>query len=107
MSAQIRVLIVDDDALVRAGLTMLLAGAGDIEIVGVEGREDDDLRRVVARTHDFGGRETVYSRHAYVHQHDVGLAFGNGVLDLAAVSGLADDLDVASAREKNIEPGAD
>jgi DNA-binding NarL/FixJ family response regulator len=32
--AQIRVLIVDDDALVRAGLTMLLAGAGDIEIVG-------------------------------------------------------------------------
>jgi DNA-binding NarL/FixJ family response regulator len=34
VSAPIRVLIVDDDALVRAGLTMLLAGAGDIEIVG-------------------------------------------------------------------------
>jgi DNA-binding NarL/FixJ family response regulator len=34
MSAPIRVLIVDDDALVRAGLTMLLAGADDIEIVG-------------------------------------------------------------------------
>ena len=34
MSAQIRVLIVDDDALVRAGLTMILAGAGDVEIVG-------------------------------------------------------------------------
>ncbi|MEV0589233.1 response regulator transcription factor [Nonomuraea sp. NPDC050310] len=30
----IRVLIVDDDALVRAGLSMILAGAGDIEIVG-------------------------------------------------------------------------
>jgi DNA-binding NarL/FixJ family response regulator len=34
MSGQIRVLVVDDDALVRAGLSMLLAGAEDIEIVG-------------------------------------------------------------------------
>ncbi len=34
MSEQIRVLVVDDDALVRAGLSMLLAGADDIEIVG-------------------------------------------------------------------------
>jgi DNA-binding NarL/FixJ family response regulator len=34
MTAQIRVLIVDDDALVRTGLTILLAGASDIQIVG-------------------------------------------------------------------------
>jgi DNA-binding NarL/FixJ family response regulator len=34
VSARIRVLIVDDDALVRAGLTMLFAGVDDIEIVG-------------------------------------------------------------------------
>src|SRR5262249_14717812 len=33
MTEGIRVLVVDDDALVRAGLTMLLAGAADIEIV--------------------------------------------------------------------------
>lgn len=30
----IRVLIVDDDALVRAGLSMMLASAGDLEVVG-------------------------------------------------------------------------
>jgi DNA-binding NarL/FixJ family response regulator len=34
VSARIRVLVIDDDALVRAGLAMLLAGADDIEIVG-------------------------------------------------------------------------
>ncbi|GAA0423219.1 DNA-binding response regulator [Acrocarpospora corrugata] len=38
---QIRVLIVDDDALVRSGLEMILGGAPDIEIVGqaVDGRD--------------------------------------------------------------------
>lgn len=34
MSDVIRVLIVDDDALVRAGLSMMLGGAADLEIVG-------------------------------------------------------------------------
>jgi len=33
-STPIRVLIVDDDPLVRAGLSMMLAGTGDIDIVG-------------------------------------------------------------------------
>jgi DNA-binding NarL/FixJ family response regulator len=37
VSEPVRVLIVDDDALVRAGLTMLLAGAEDIAIVGEAG----------------------------------------------------------------------
>jgi DNA-binding NarL/FixJ family response regulator len=41
VSEQVRVLVVDDDALVRSGLSMLLAGAEDIEIVGeaTDGRE--------------------------------------------------------------------
>ncbi|MEU1720830.1 response regulator [Actinomadura sp. ATCC 39365] len=34
MDAPIKVLIVDDDAMVRAGLSMILGGAADIEIVG-------------------------------------------------------------------------
>ena len=34
MNGQIRVLVVDDDALVRAGLSMLFAGVDDIKVVG-------------------------------------------------------------------------
>jgi YesN/AraC family two-component response regulator len=40
-------LIVDDDALVRAGLTMLLAGVSDIEIVG-EAADGREVERAVA-----------------------------------------------------------
>jgi len=47
VSERIRVLVVDDDALVRAGLTMLLAGAGDIEIVG-EAADGSEAERAVA-----------------------------------------------------------
>jgi DNA-binding NarL/FixJ family response regulator len=47
MSERIRVLVVDDDALVRAGLSMLLAGAGDIEIVG-EAADGSEVERAVA-----------------------------------------------------------
>jgi DNA-binding NarL/FixJ family response regulator len=47
MSAPIRVLIVDDDALVRAGLTMLLAGADDVEIVG-EAADGGEVEHAVA-----------------------------------------------------------
>jgi DNA-binding NarL/FixJ family response regulator len=44
VTATIRVLLVDDDALVRSGLRLLLAGAEEIEVVG----EVDDGRGVLA-----------------------------------------------------------
>jgi DNA-binding NarL/FixJ family response regulator len=47
VSEQIRVLIVDDDALVRAGLAMLLAGADDIAIVG-EAADGSEVADAVA-----------------------------------------------------------
>jgi DNA-binding NarL/FixJ family response regulator len=47
VSEQIRVLVVDDDALVRAGLTMLLAGADDIAIVG-EAADGSEAEHAVA-----------------------------------------------------------
>ena len=47
MSERIRVLVVDDDALVRAGLSMLLAGAEDVEIVG-EATDGGEVPQAVA-----------------------------------------------------------
>jgi DNA-binding NarL/FixJ family response regulator len=44
---RIRVLVVDDDALVRAGLSMVLAGAEDIVIVG-EATDGNDVERAVS-----------------------------------------------------------
>jgi DNA-binding NarL/FixJ family response regulator len=44
----IRLLVVDDDPLVRAGLTFMLGGADDIEIVG-EGTDGRDVPELVAR----------------------------------------------------------
>ncbi|MER7496596.1 response regulator transcription factor [Streptomyces pharetrae] len=45
----IRLLLVDDDPLVRAGLSFMLGGAGDIEIVG-EAADGDEAETLVART---------------------------------------------------------
>jgi len=45
---EIRVLLVDDDALVRAGLSMMLNGAGDLVIVG-EADDGDQVPAAVAK----------------------------------------------------------
>ena len=50
MTAPIGVLVVDDDALVRAGLAMLLAGAEDIRIVG-EVADGAEVAAAVDRHH--------------------------------------------------------
>jgi DNA-binding NarL/FixJ family response regulator len=47
VTEQIRVLVVDDDALVRAGLSMLLAGTEDIAIVG-EAADGSEVAAAVA-----------------------------------------------------------
>lgn len=47
MSTPIRVLIVDDDAMVRAGLSMILSGAPDLELVG-EAADGDQVPPLVA-----------------------------------------------------------
>ncbi|MFD4376753.1 response regulator [Streptomyces sp. NPDC058486] len=44
----IRLLVVDDDPLVRAGLTLMLGGAGSLEIVG-EGADGSEVPDLVAR----------------------------------------------------------
>src|SRR6201992_4455244 len=46
--AEIRVLLVEDDALVRAGLSMMLTGAGGLVIVGEAG-DGDQVPAAVAR----------------------------------------------------------
>ncbi|MCC9705531.1 response regulator transcription factor [Streptomyces sp. MNU76] len=45
----IRLLLVDDDPLVRRGLSLMLGGAEDIEIVG-EGADGDEVEALVDRT---------------------------------------------------------
>ena len=47
-AGEIRVLIVDDDALVRAGLSMMLNGAGDLVVAGEAG-DGDQVPAAVAR----------------------------------------------------------
>ena len=49
----IRVLLVDDDALVRSGLRMMLAGAAEVEVVG---EADDGARRARRRRQAPAGR---------------------------------------------------
>jgi DNA-binding NarL/FixJ family response regulator len=48
VSAPVRVLVVDDDALVRAGLSMLLAGVAEIAVVG-EAADGSEVAHAVAK----------------------------------------------------------
>ncbi|MFD6275550.1 response regulator [Streptomyces sp. NPDC060209] len=46
----VRLVVVDDDPLVRAGLTLMLGGAGSIDIVG-EGADGTEVAALVDRSH--------------------------------------------------------
>ncbi|MEV7246013.1 response regulator transcription factor [Streptomyces sp. NPDC093248] len=48
-ATHIRLLLVDDDPLVRAGLVLMIGGAGDIEIVG-EAADGGEVEEAVERT---------------------------------------------------------
>ncbi|MGW1591716.1 response regulator transcription factor [Streptomyces sp. NPDC002386] len=48
-ATHIRLLLVDDDPLVRAGLALMIGGAGDIEIVG-EAADGGEVEEAVERT---------------------------------------------------------
>ncbi|MFC3493772.1 response regulator [Glycomyces rhizosphaerae] len=52
MADVIRVLLVDDDALVRAGLSMMLDGVGDIAVVGEAGDGREAMTAVDAHSPD-------------------------------------------------------
>jgi DNA-binding NarL/FixJ family response regulator len=50
MTRPVRVLIVDDDALVRSGLTMMLGGADTVEVVG-EAQDGSEVLGAIDRHH--------------------------------------------------------
>jgi DNA-binding NarL/FixJ family response regulator len=50
MTKPVRVLIVDDDALVRSGLTMMLGGADTVEVVG-EAQDGSEVLGAIDRHH--------------------------------------------------------
>ena len=54
-----------------------------------------------------GGRDAVELRHADVHQDDVGLVQVNSREHVAAVGGLADDVEVRGAGQHDPQAGAD
>lgn len=62
--------------------------------VRVEGGQDHDLGRVLTTAQSLRGRQPVHRRHTDVHQDDVRAGPVDQRLDLAAVAGRTNDLDV-------------
>ncbi|EFQ83171.1 response regulator receiver domain protein [Aeromicrobium marinum DSM 15272] len=73
----VRVLVVDDDALVRAGLTLILGGAADLEVVG----ECPDGREAVAAVRS-GGVDLVLM--------DIRMPVLDGISATGQIRGLTD-----------------
>ncbi len=79
------------------------AGAGphrppDV-LVGVEGGEQDDLRRVLSCSQSLSGGQSVELRHPDVHQYDIGPVLVDRGNDLGTVADSADDRQVVKLAE--------
>ena len=59
MSTPVKVMIVDDHAIVREGLTMLLGEEADIDVVGEARNGVDALTRIAGRLRHAGDRSEV------------------------------------------------
>ena len=92
------------DDLRRRGVLEQEAGRAGLqraqdELVGVERREDEDGGRVGLRGEQPRRRDPVELRHADVHEDDVGPVEVDRAEHLAAVGGLAHDLEALRAGE--------
>ena len=74
---------------------MRIAPGDELLVLGVGEHQDLGLLRQRAR-----GRDAVHHRHADVQAHDVGLDLAGELDRLAAVTGLADDLDALGVGEQ-------
>ena len=78
-------------------------------LVVVEGGEDEHLRCAIAvRRHQLaGGGDPVHGAHPHVHQHHVRTARLDQRRHLAAVGGLADDVEVGLGVDEHGDAGAE
>ena len=76
------------------------------ELVGVEGREDDDRGRVGLGAQQAGGGDAVELWHADVHEDDVGAVQVDRAEHAAPVVGLAHHLDALGAGQHHPQPRA-
>jgi len=101
-----------DELVGRSAFEQKAAGAGTDRLIDVlvevEGREDQHLgRRVGAGEQAPGGFQAVQNRHADVHQDEVGRKLSYLGERVAAVVGLADDVEVGLGLEDHPQPAAD
>ena len=78
-------------------------GEGPGSIIGVEG-EKNHVDLGVPALDATGGLQTIHHRHAYIHDHDIGVVLVDQAYGLLAVGRLGDDLDVVAGGEQCAQP---
>ena len=93
-----------DQLLQRHVLEQVALGAGldpgQYQLVVVEGGEDDRRRQALGAGQCLQGLQARHHRHPHIHQHHVGFELRDDLERLAAVAGLADDLDAVGQRQQ-------